>query len=197
VYDDFVKRVEKQLLKANCFNGGKAVDCLMHISMVEHVNNEGQPNEFRWKQKEIDNICFLKAEKAYELPAITRESIDAFPFDDEYYTPTTMEDLKEFYNSCIKVSLSSDDIDSDDDEVKVYDAPAQDKVKKTNAVTESAVSNDEPAAVGADDVEIDDLLTDPDEKGLEAKEPDPPAPEKTDEEKVDDLSVEELLNGID
>ena len=201
VYDDFVKRVEKQLLKANCFNGGKAVDCLMHISMVEHVSNEGQPNEYRWKQKEIDSICFLKAEKAYELPAITRESIDAFPFDDEYYVPSTAEDLKEFYDTYISVSLSSDDIDSDDDEVPVYDAPAKEVVKKTNAVKSNAMSNDTPNPEPETDEDLDDLLSDPDDKGLEVKdEPVPdaaPSIEATKEEKADEVSLDELLKDID
>ena len=194
VYDDFVKRVEKQLLKANCFNGGKAVDCLMHISNVEHVSNEGQPNEYRWKQKEIDNICFLKAEKAYELPAITRQAIDAFPFDDEYYIPSTLEDLNEFYETYIRVSLSSDDIDSDDDEVKVYDAPEKETVNKTNSVTPTALSNDDIADDSTvDEADVDELLTDPDEKGLEVKDS---AAEKP-AEKIDDVSIDDLLKDID
>ena len=193
VYDDFVKKVEKQLLKANCFNGKNAVDCLLHVAIVDKVRNEGEPNEYRWKQKEIDDIRFLKAEKAYDLPAITKEAVDAFPFDDEYYQPATASDLKEFYDTYIKVSLSNDDIDSDDDDVPVYDAPKAEKVVKTNKPKDEDIADVVVPPVSDDDV--DDLAKDPDEEGLEVKESaSDPAPAA---QSSDDMDIDSLLKDID
>lgn len=200
-YDEFVKIVEKQLLKANCFNGVNAVDCCIHVSMVKHVNNEGQPNEYRWESKEIDKITFLKAEKAYDIPQITREAVDAFPFDDEYYVSSTIDELRAFYDKYIKVAaVSSADIDDSDDEVRVYDAPKAEAVAKTNAVkTDSVLENAEtPALTANNDVstdELDDILGETEEK-TESKIP-APVQMKTEAEKLDEESVDDLLAGID
>lgn len=200
-YDEFVKLVEKQLLKANCFNGVKAVDCCIHVAMVEHVVHEGQPNERRWKQKIIDKITFVKPEKATDIPQITREAVDAFPFDDEYYTSSSMAELKAFYDKHIKVSISNDDIDAED-EVAVYDAPKSAPVKaKTNAIVHTAIENPinetEDVSAKSDDSEFDDLLDDVPATTDESLKPTEMAPIKTEAEKLDESEVDDLLAGID
>ena len=196
-YDEFVKIVEKQLLKANCFNGEKAVDCFIHVSMIEHVANEGQPGEFRWKTKEIDKIVFAKPEKAYDIPKITREAVDSFPFDDEYYVSSTKEELKAFYDKYIKVAaVSSADLDDPDvDEVKVYDAPKTEVVQKTNDVkTESVLSNPiQPKVEESPIDDLDDLINDSPKPAAKIA----PMPIKSEAVKIDEDSVDDLLAGID
>ena len=161
-YDEFVKKVEKQLLKCNCFNGVNAVDCLMHVSMVEQINNEGQPNEYRWKQKMIDKITFLKPEKAYDIPQISKENVDnMLPFDDEFYHGSTLDEINAFYNKYIKVSVSNDDIAIDDeDEVQVYEKPTVSKssnVENTTKIESDTTINDDDLDSLIDDSDISDV----------------------------------------
>ena len=192
-YDAFVKKVESQLMVANCFNGVKAVDCCMHMSEVPEVRNEGQPNEYVYKSKVIDKITFTKAEKAYDIAAITKESVDNFPFDATYYVSSTPDELKAFYDKYIKVS--NDDI-VDDEEVEVFDAPKKETVTKTNAV-EAALSQNE--AVQTDDIsddeanaltdEVDALDVAPSDSAVSAK-PTEDAPDKEVEDLLKDLDLD-------
>lgn len=192
-YDAFVKKVESQLMVANCFNGVKAVDCCMHMSEVPEVRNEGQPTEYVYKSKVIDKITFTKAEKAYDIAAITKESVDNFPFDATYYVSSTPDELKAFYDKYIKVS--NDDI-VDDEEVEVFDAPKKETVTKTNAV-EAAPSQNE--AVQTDDIsddeanaltdEVDALDVAPSDSAVSAK-PTEDAPDKEVEDLLKDLDLD-------
>ena len=93
------------------------------MSEVPEVRNEGQPNEYVYKNKVIDKILF--ANKPKDLPAITKQAVDNFPFDATYYTSSTPEEIQAFYNKHIKVS--NDDIVDDEDEVKVFDSPKVEK----------------------------------------------------------------------
>jgi len=173
-YDAFVKKVEAQLLKENCFNGVNAVDCCMHMSEVPEVRNEGQPNEYIYKNKVIDKILF--ANKPKDLPAITKQAIDAFPFDATYYVSSTKDEIQAFYNKYIKVS--NDDIVDDDDEVKVFDSPkTESHAKETVSTTNEKVETD-----ASDDISDDDLesLT----KDI------------TEEKKDEDKKVEEVANEL-
>ena len=191
-YDAFVKKVESQLMVANCFNGVKAVDCCMHMSEVPEVRNEGQPNEYVYKSKVIDKITFTKAEKAYDIAAITKESVDNFPFDATYYVSSTPDELKAFYDKYIKVS--NDDI-VDDEEVEVFDAPKKEVVAKTNAV-EAAPSQNEAAKTNdiADD-EANDLVEAINDAPMSAPAKDAPASAPT--EDTSDAEVEDLLKDLD
>lgn len=191
VYDDFVKRVEKQLLKANCFNGVNAVNCCIHVSIVEQVNNEGQPNEYRWKQKVIDKIAFERPEKASDIAAITKEAVDAFPFDDEYYTSSTIDELKAFYNKHIKVHASNDDIDISDDAAVEQLKP--DAIKPS---TSAPIASLENAALvkKTEDVSADDL----DELAVDAAETiSKPTVSADADVELDDKQINDLLAGVD
>ena len=191
-YDAFVKKVESQLMVANCFNGVKAVDCCMHMSEVPEVRNEGQPTEYVYKSKVIDKITFTKAEKAYDIAAITKESVDNFPFDATYYVSSTPDELKAFYDKYIKVS--NDDI-VDDEEVEVFDAPKKEVVAKTNAV-EAAPSQNEAAKTNdiADD-EANDLVEAINDVPQSA--PIEDAPQSAPTEDTSDAEVEDLLKDLD
>jgi hypothetical protein len=180
-YTEFEEKIKKASMTKCVFNGVQAVDCCIHMSEVPEVRNEGQPNEYVYKNKVIDAVTFSK--KPYDLPAITKEAIDAFPFDDTYYVQSTKEEIIDFYNKYIKIS--NDDI-PDEDEVEVYQAAPSKPAAKAAPV------ENENVQIPTDDIsddDIDDLTSDPDEKGLEV--PDAPAPKA--EINPNDIDVDELL----
>lgn len=127
-YKKFKQKINETSRSVCCFNGGKAVDFYIHMTVVPKVVNEGQPNEYTFNEKVIDKFGFTKPEKAYEIPAISKEAIDNFEFDDTYYVSSTPEELQDFYDKYIKLS-SNDDIPEEN--VTVYEAPKAPKVKPT------------------------------------------------------------------
>jgi hypothetical protein len=192
-------------MKANCFNGENAVDCCMHMTEVPEVRNEGQPNEYVYKNKVIDKIVFSKTPKT--IAAITKEAVDAFPFDETYYVTSTKDELQAFYNKYIKVS--NDDIVEEDDEIQIFSKPKVESTKiKTNKVVETAVQNndinDSDDEITDDD--LDELTVDADGSNDESDElsdiekEDVPAKLTTDANKqdtddvLDDAELKALLN---
>ena len=166
------------------------------MTVVPKTVNEGQPNEYTFNEKVIDKFGFTKPEKAYEIPAINKEAIDNFEFDDTYYVASTPEELQEFYDKYIKLS-SNDDIPEED--VEVYEAPKVAKPTKTNKVIETKVEN--PAQAENDDIgddDIDDLTADNDL----ASDPDDlpavnePAP-KAETEEISEAELNDLVDGLD
>lgn len=209
-YDEFVKLIEKQLLKANCFNGVNAVDCCIHVSNIRRVVNEGKENEFSWQSREIDKITFLKPEKAYDIPNITREAVDAFPFDDEYYVSATKDELKAFYDKHIKVAaISNNDIEDSDDELPVYTPQVkEERVVKTNKVNEQSIltnniNSSNTVDVKTDDIEdvvetsvneeVDDLAAEINTLTLDGDPENLPDKNST----IDDESLDDLISGLD
>ena len=156
------------------------------MTVVPKVVNEGQPNEYTFNEKVIDKFGFIKPEKAYEIPAITKEAIDNFEFDDTYYVASTPEELQEFYDKYIKLS-SNDDIPEED--VQVYEAPkpAAKPVQPQQMQNEAAApSND------VTDDELDDLTSDPDDL------PAVSAPKQAAaSEDISEDELNELVDGID
>lgn len=191
-YQEFRSKIEKQLLKTPVFNGKGAVDLCIHVGEELKVFNEGQPNERSFKTKVWDKIVF--STKPYDIPSITKDTVDAMDFD-QYYTSSTEEEILAFYNKYCKVS--NDDI-PEDDEIPVYKAEdgrseaganVMDEVKKNN---EEAVEDAEAAS------DIDDLTTDPDDVGLELaseeekKDDTPPSPAQV-KKPSDDVDADDLL----
>lgn len=194
VYDGFVKKVEAQLLKDNCFNGVNAVDCCIHMSEVPEVRNEGQPNEYVYKNKVIDKILFAKkTDKNKDIPAITKQAIDNFPFDATYYVSSTKEELQAYYNKYIKIS--NDDIVDDDEEVKVFDTPKSEPTK-VESIVETVNQNNTIETNDISDDDLNDLTTDPDEEGLDVVAVEKQAPAVESNDSSDD-EMKELLDGLD
>lgn len=186
VYDGFVKKVEAQLLKHNCFNGVDAADCYIHMAEVPEVRNEGQPNEYVYKNKVIDKIRFALDEKTKNIDKITKQAIDEqFPFDATYYISSTKAELEAFHKKYTSFSYAQFDDDDDEETVTVFDAPKTEPiVKKTNEVVETPVVNKNVETSDINDDELDDLISgDSDESE---------APTKS----TDDTNVDDLLNGL-
>ena len=195
-YKKFKQKIQEASRTACCFNGGKAVDFYIHMTVVPKTVNEGQPNEYTFNEKVIDKFGFTKPEKAYEIPAINKEAIDNFEFDDTYYVSSTPEELQEFYDKYIKLS-SNDDIPEED--VEVYEAPKVAKPTKTNKVIEIKVENPAQAEnddIGDDDIDEltadNDLASDPDDLPAVNE----PAP-KAETEEISEAELNDLVDGLD
>lgn len=137
------------------FNGENAVDCLLHVAKEAIEGKNGKT----YYRTVIDKIKF--SSEPYDIAAINTKSIDQFvkTFDDTYCTPSTNEEIEDFYNKYC--AISNDDIPEDDD-IPVYKPEVKKQVKQTKIpVNETVPSNDIPA----DD--IDELVEDKPSKKVE------------------------------
>ncbi len=194
-YAEFRDKIMKESMKHSVFNGRNAVDCCIHMSEEEQKYNEGQVNEITFKKRVIDTILF--STKPYDISSITKETVDEMNFDSLYYTSSTPAEIDAFYNKYCKVS--NDDI-PDQDEIPVYTKP-EDDIKPEPAAEIKAAAVEKPN----DDVstkDIDDLLGDSDDEGLEpvkptAMKPAEPVPEKPAAKQEDDIDTDALLASLD
>lgn len=167
-YEDFRKLIERKLKEVPVLNGVHAVDTLIHVGVEEITTKAGKV----YRNPVIDKIKF--STEPYDIPAINSKNIDAFPFDDTYYTKPDQEEIDEFYNK--HCSISNDDIPEDDD-IPVY------KSDKTSSAAEVKIPENDIPSDDVPDDEIDDLISDdkpsssnakndlakdPDEEGLDA-----------------------------
>ena len=136
VYNQFVKLVQEKSREAVVFNGKNALDFYMRYEMIEEVLRQGQPNEYVWKHPVLKQMGFTN--KPYDIPQITKEAIDDFPFDETYYVGATMSELEDFYNRHIKVS--NDDI-PDDEEITLVQPTQKKFVEKTNSIENTEVAS--------------------------------------------------------
>lgn len=182
-YQEFRAKIEKQLLKTPVFNGKGAVDLCIHVGEEVQTFNEGQPNERSYKKKVWDKVVF--STKPYDIPSITKETVDSMGFDESYYTSSSPEEILAFYNKYCKVS--NDDI-PEDDEIPVYKPEPEKKETGSEVMVEVKSNNDK--TVGG-------LAEDPDNEGLDVVEEaasEPKAEEKTVSTPLnDDVDAEDLL----
>lgn len=153
-YQEFRSKIEKQLLKTPVFNGKGAVDLCIHVGETVETFNEGQPNERSFKKRIWDKIVF--STKAYDIPSITKETVESMEFDDTYYISSTPEEILAFYNKYCKIS--NDDI-PEDDEIPVYKHESTPKNTTGSKVMAEVKANN-------NDV-VDDLTSDPDDLGVD------------------------------
>ena len=102
-YKSFQKLIRETSMKACCFNNKNAVDFYIHMTEVPKVVNEGLPTQYTFNERVIDKFGFTKPEKACDIPAITKEAIDNFEFDETYYVSSTPDELQAFYDKFIKI----------------------------------------------------------------------------------------------
>ena len=184
VYEDFRKRIEHKLQEVQVLNGVKAVDTLIHVGIEEVQGKNGKI----YKNPVIDKIKF--STEPYDIPAINSKNIDAFPFDETYYSVPDQDEVDEFYNK--HCCVSNDDI-PEDDEIVVYksdkNVKTQDVKVPTNDVPDDDISDDEIDEL-VDDTpknKTNDLATDPDEEGLVEDKP---------SAKNDDVDSDDILKEL-
>ena len=166
-YTEFRQKIEKASIANHVFNGTNAVDCCIHMAEIPTVVNEGKPTEYVFKKREIDKIKFTT--KPYDIPSITKETVDAMGFDETFYVTSTPDDINAFYKK--HCTVSNDDIPDDDEEVNVFSAPSKPAapIAKNNDVQPMKTVNTSKQAIPSidDDLVSDDLATDPDDIGLD------------------------------
>lgn len=179
-YTNFRAQIEKASQRNCVFNGSNAVDCCIHVTEEQTVVNEGKPNQYVWKHKVIDKVVFTT--KPYDIPSITKETVNSMGFDDEYYTTSTQAEIDAFYKKYC--TISNDDI-PEDDVVQVYDTPKP----QPKPAPVAPVSNPTPATPAIDDLGLDDLTADSDDVPVAS----PSAPKTN----TDDIDADDLLGSLD
>lgn len=173
-YNKFRKIANAKSLEVPIFNGGKAVDCLLHVSQIEETGKNGKT----YKKIVIDKIKF--STEPYEIPAINSQNVDGFPFDDTYFTSPDEDEVDEFYNKFC--AISNDDI-PEDDGIPVYKSDSEEKPRTKAFIPTNDVPSD-GNDISDDDLDsivetkpvkrptpIETLEKDPDEEGLDVDEP--------------------------
>lgn len=200
VYQPFKDLVNAKSREVSVFNGKNAVDFYIRMERRTEILNKGEPNEREWSHNVIAQMGFTKTEKAYDLPAITKELIDGFAFDDEYYVSSTPEELRQFYERYCKIS--NDDIP--DETISVFDATPSTKIDTTNTITSSLKTEnpipEDDISVESDSSTVDDIDAESDSDFTEsldsAKEPDTANSKPSDSSDTTMDEIDALLNGI-
>jgi len=192
----------KEAQKSDCvFNGNNAVDFYTTVVNKEIIYREGEPTEYRFNRIQLDKMGFTT--KPYDLPTITKELVDSFPFDDEYYTHTSKEEAEEFLNDYVMqpdIDIPDDDINFDDkkdaEEKVVVKKETKQKTQEVKAaINKKATQKLEEAVESSEDIDIASLIEEDDAEG-DSSQVDVTADEAP-EEDFDLGSLDELLEGID
>lgn len=173
-------------------NGDNAVDFYLRMEKVPVVWNEGKPNESKGYERKITLMKF--GTKAYTLldnddnEIVTKEAIDGFEFDEQYYVKNTKTEIEEFYKK--HYGAINKNIPSEDDDVLADDVQVEVETVQQKLVSQSVQIPQNPSkpkiVVPADD--IDNLLSDPDD--LPADEPVERQHPVVEETNMDDLMKE-------
>lgn len=147
-YDKFRSTCESKCREVPLFNGGKAVDCLIHVAQVDMSGKNGKT----YKKTVVDKLKF--STDPYEIPAINSQSLDNFQYDETYFSSPDEDEVNEFYNKFC--AISNNDI-PDDDDIPVYKT---DGAQKTSTEKIVVPTNDIPSDDTNDisDADIDNLV---------------------------------------
>jgi len=154
MYKSILSKI-KETQKSDCvFNGKNAVDFYASVHEEETIYREGEPTEFRFTRIKLDKTGFTT--KPYDLPAITKELINNFPFDDEYYTMTTEEESQEF----LEQYVMENDINVPADDILFEDGPEDLKKNEeiAGAIDEINKKSIEEKIEKSDDIDINELI---------------------------------------
>ena len=161
-FEEFYDLLKRTAESYCVFNGKNAVDFYIRMEAVEELVNEGKPNQYTWKHNVIKQIGFTK--KPYDIPAINKELIDAFPFDEMFYTASQPDELEHFYNRFVKVS--NDDI-PEENEIHLDKSSNSTHVKEEtdeeavdNSPTSSSSVKEEKTVATTDIDDIDSVVED-------------------------------------
>jgi hypothetical protein len=164
------------------FNGNNAVDLYVQYGSIPEIRNAGTDKEYTAEIRKITKIAFGR--KTSEIPAINKDAIDKFEFDDQFYFSNTKEELMAFY----KKYYGSNDVTPDEDDV--FDSVSEVKPVEVEPIqtenVQMVTSNDD-----VDDEEVDDLLNDPDDLPATTT----PISEETSDDVVEDL--DSILDDIE
>ena len=191
VYDKLNSLIKKQQAKSKVFNDGPAVDLLIYVNKEDIIVGEGKPYQFTRTEIKIGKFGFGKNE--YKIDAINDQLIEGFPFDDEFYTFTSPEELQKYYTDYV---ISSSNIPEDGIATDDLAEPAVTTATETPAetVTEDTITEVEEVTqeeiVDKDLSDIDDLINDAADKTEVVEEVKPAPPVKPATKPVETKKVE-------
>lgn len=200
-YEWFDKLVQEEKTKSylaskeghpyEVFNGENAVDLFIRMETVPEVRYAGTPKEYVANVRKITQMAFGR--KAYNIPQITKDLIDAFDFDDRFYVSNTKDELKSFYRRHYgqeELSVPQEDIND-----VFSSSPAQAKEQHTEV--ENAAKTAADTEISHVNDEIDDILGGESEENMEkANSPESEKSESTDTG-VSDSEIDDILDGLE
>lgn len=140
------------------FNGNNAVDLYVHYESIPEVRNQGQENEYTAQVRKITNIAFGK--KTSHIEAITKEAIDKFEFDDQFYFSNTKEEIIAFYKKYYGVGdVAPDEEDVFGGNTEVVTDKKVIETENNIIETETYNSSKDEDIIDSVSVEIDDTPT--------------------------------------
>lgn len=205
-YDKFIDVVNAERAKIAASggkygwcNGTNAVDFYLRMDKVPVIYNAGKANEKQGVARRITKMAF--GSKAYDLvdgngsEIVTKEAIDRFEFDDQYYIKSTKMELEDFYSKFYGGAPSN--IPEEDDDVFSDETST---VAQTKQPAPMKVPTN-PTATTAQEVpdEVTNLANDVDEMPMGSDVPDE-VPEDVEDEtpsQSSTQSVDELLDQLD
>ncbi len=191
-YKAFLEVVKNGISEAkkngySIWNGTNAVDFYAQVDNVTETVNEGTPKERTFSRRKIVKMGFFQ--KPYDIPAITKQAVDDFPFDDTFYVSASRAELEEFN----KKYFAHPDADIPEEDFDI-DSVSETKVKATNKVQESPTENkakEEAAAELPESEDLDDLLSDSEDLPAETPKAEAPAEKEEKQPKKEDEPVAE------
>jgi hypothetical protein len=202
-YERFDKLVRDEKTKAylsskegrpyEVFNGDNAVDLFIRMETVPEVRYAGTPKEYIANVRKITQMAFGR--KAYNIPQITKELIDAFDFDDKFYVSNTKSELNEFYNK--HYGQENSDVPQED----INDVFASTKAPEKAVSVENTVKTAVESETKHVDEEIDSILGGEDVTEMEPEGPaiveavakNAPEPDGG----VSDTEIDDILDGLE
>lgn len=206
-YKKFLQTIHYAQQSFNVFNGKAAVDFWLSCKRIQETVNQGKPNEFTYSKLVIENMGF--SNKPYDISQINKENIDAFPFDDDYYTSASLEELTEFS----KAHYLKAAVNTPENDINITDAPPMSGSMKaapaSPVLRNSSLSSSEALKTPEkiNEAEVDSILKDgllpPEAKPVEikavppeAKTEEPEAKAEQPEENIGLDNIDELINSL-
>lgn len=170
------------------WNSKNAVDLVLRVDLCPPKPKSANPTATPKTDYKIPTITRMEfTKKPYTIDEINKEAIEAFPFDETFYTTNTVEELEMYhkkYYARSGLNIPDEDIDFDD---------INDSVSKvaTNMVSNPTASVQKVTKEEA--TKIDDLVNDPDD--LDEIAIDTPQPMQTTLADEDDelLGIDDIL----
>lgn len=153
-YANLTALIKAQQMKTKVFNGSaQAVDLWISVKEETTTYKEGTPEEKTYTKTRPDKIGFIQ--KPHEIAAITNELVANFPYDEDYYTSSTIEELTKFYNDYVvptgAVTIDGHDLND------MIDMDGTAETSETSAIQAASepVVNEEPDGL---DIDTDSII---------------------------------------
>ena len=144
--------LSKQGTPYEVFNGQNAVNINIHVETVPEIRNQGKPNESIANKRKITQIFFDREPST--ISAITKEAIDNFEFDDQFYFSNTKAELEAFYNKYYGQNNITPDEDKD-----VFISQNNQSIPTTPQKVAPVVENTTQQEIDDDLDQLDSLVT--------------------------------------